>query len=732
MSNNQYRISLDIACIKALRKLPSKVIERFHEMVLKLMVDPSRSGLNIESIQGARDSAMRSLRIDQGYRAIGYCQGSDLLLLHVDEHDKAYLWGISRTVRINTKLNRIQILEGVPQNVPTTAVGKAKSDYHQRNSVPHSDVPHLFDHFTDDDLRNLGISDEKLPHIRDYQSELDLEADIGNLDATTYDILFSLAAGFSLDEVPELIAPVASSKTESMNFSDALRTDESRQEIFLPEDERELRRFLDGNLEGWRVFLHPEQRRIAYHAGYHGPVLVRGGAGTGKTVVAMHRAKHLADGIAAHPHRKGEKILFTTFTATLARDVKVNLKKLCPEHVSRADPVIQVVNLDRWVGDFLKRRGFMRSIVYFGEERDRLNQIWDEVLAQVQIPEGLTDNFIKDEWSQVVQAKGVGSEREYFATKRVGRGTPLDRRKRRALWTVFAAYRAKMVDERLAEPDDAYREAIAILKRERTSLSYTSVIVDEAQDMGEAALKLVRQIVPKTIAEDRNSLFIVGDAHQRIYARKSSMSSCGIEVRGRARRMRLNYRTTELIRRYAVSILEGVAVDDLDDSVDTLFGYRSLIKGQDPVRIGYKTKSDEVNGLVTWLQDFQLAADGLKSIAVLVRTNAQVGEIDQVLKAASIPTMVLRNNSQDNPDAIGIRIATMHRAKGLEFDCVAIALLSEENIPPRVVTRSAVDDAGRREISDREKSLLHVACTRARNGLRISWHGARKPTFLRD
>ncbi len=443
------------------------------------------------------------------------------------------------------------------------------------------------------------------------------------------------------------------------------------------------------------------------------------------------RAKHLADEIASDPGRKGDKILFTTFTSTLARDVEANLGTLCPHHISGAEPVIDVVNLDRWVGDFLKRRGFDRSIVYFGEERDRLDDIWREVLANADLPEGLTDEFIKDEWAQVIQAKGVGSERDYFTANRAGCGTPLDRRKRRSLWSVFEAYRARMIDEGLAEPDDAYREAIAILEHDRTQMPYTSVVVDEAQDMGEPALRLVRAIVPKSVGDDRNSLFIVGDAHQRIYARKATMSACGIEVRGRARRLRLNYRTTEMIRRYAVAILEGVEVDDLDDSVDTLAGYRSLVQGVDPIRFGARTKSDELAALVDWVGKLRTGDPEPSSIAVLVRTNAQLGEVETALRRAEIPSFVLRNNTLDDPDKPGVRIATMHRAKGLEFDCVALALLNQDLIPPRRALDKAVDKAARREIIEREKSLVHVASTRARSRLRVSWHGSR-PNLIQD
>ena len=232
-------------------------------------------------------------------------------------------------------------------------------------------------------------------------------------------------------------------------------------------------------------------------------------------------------------------------------------------------------------------------------------------------------------------------------------------------------------------------------------------------------MKLVRAIVPAKHADDHNSLFIVGDAHQRIYARKASMLACGIEVRGRARRLRLNYRTTEEIRRYAVAILEGVEVDDLDDGADTLQGYRSLRLGKPPIRAGFKSKSEELKSLVTWLQ----GCDDTSSIAILVRTNAHLKEIDAALTSAGILTFILRNNVLDDPKKAGIRIATMHRAKGLEFDNVAMALLSQETTPPRQAINAAVDKAGRREIMEREKSLLHVAGTRAKSTLRISWHG---------
>ena len=130
--------------------------------------------------------------------------------------------------------------------------------------------------------------------------------------------------------------------------------------------------------------------------------MVRGGAGTGKTVVAMHRAKHIADQIKADPTRAGQRVLLTTFTTSLAQDIEANLRTLCPEHLEARPPLIEVINLDRWVSQFLKRKSFERQVAYFGEARDRLDQIWREVLDDHELPEGLSEAFVKAEWARVV------------------------------------------------------------------------------------------------------------------------------------------------------------------------------------------------------------------------------------------------------------------------------------------------------------------------------------------
>ncbi len=453
--------------------------------------------------------------------------------------------------------------------------------------------------------------------------------------------------------------------------------------------------------------------------------MTRGGAGTGKTVVAMHRAKYLADIIEANPTSTGQRVLVTTFTTSLAHDIEANLKTLCPEHFSKFPPRIEVKNLDAWVGEFLKKQLFARRIAYFGEDLAEIDTIWDQVFSTHTVPAGLSREFVKAEWAQVVQAKGVDDLRGYLKVSRAGRGTPLDRQIRAKLWELFEDYRARLLDAGLAEPDDAYREAVTLLEAGAIKLPYSSVVIDEAQDMGEQAFRLVRAIVRPHATGDQNSLFIVGDAHQRIYARKASMSACGIDIRGRSRKLRLNYRTTDDIRRWAVSVLEGVSVDDLDDGSDNLLGYVSLMRGPQPDASSFKTQREEVDALTNWVRKRIEARGREADIAILARTNVQLDRVEKALVAVSIGCLRLTSRTVDSPNKSGVRLATMHRAKGLEFRDVAIPFLSKDEFPPGSIRSAGVDAADSRMIMEREKSLLHVAGTRAKETLRLSWSGDR-------
>jgi len=711
------RVSYDQGCLKSVRKLPDYVSGKFLDLMSRYMDNPSSNGLNLETVEGGRDKSLKSLRLDQNYRAIAFETPKDIMFVHVNEHDKAYRWAEGRRVKLDKATNRIRIVEEIEQN--------------QEAITNNEQEKNLFSDFKDKKLIALGVAEEAVALARSLSSESELDDAQDRFDPLSFQVLYALAAGYSEEEVYALVGDVIiepSPTDQDKSFEDLITTEESRQTIFTPQSIEELRRFFDGELEGWRIWLHPDQRKFAYKD-YNGPAMVRGGAGTGKTVVAMHRAKYLADQLTADPQNAGQKILITTYTTTLAKDIENNLKTLCPEYVSGSAPRIEVINLDRWAVQYLKKKQFNRRVVSTAADEQHIEGLWDEVFESLILPSGLSEAFIKAEWEQIIQAKGIDDLADYIRASRVGRGTPLNRAKRKTLWNYFALFRAKLIQSGLVERDDVYREAIPLLRAEPGKLGYYSVIVDEAQDMGEQAFRLIRSIIPEAQNNDKNSIFIVGDAHQRIYNRRASMSSCGINIIGRSRKLRLNYRTTHEIRAWAVSVLKGISVDDLDEGKDSLDGYVSLARGMPPQLNGYGTDSEELAALAQWIDELPSDKIADNEIGILCHTNKQLQLVEDCFSTRGISTLKLSTDKADERGKPGVRLCTMHRAKGLEFKAVAIPFMSNNQFPPKWLLDKAIDEADKEDMEGQLKSLLHVAATRAIGHLRVSWSGVQSHYF---
>ncbi|SUZ33782.1 DNA helicase IV [Roseibaca ekhonensis] len=694
-------LSIDISCNLALEKVPASVRKQFWKLVQKMHAHPEANGNNLERVKGGSDKRMRSIRIDQGYRAIALQEGDDLLLVHVDEHDKAYAWAERRRALVDDITRSVRFVVAVSEETEAPAIPPVKQEPR----------PGLFDAWTDDELISVGVLMDHLPTVRAIVDEDTITA-APELDEVAQLSLTGLAAGLTLDEVRDEIG-LADAPTTTVTFSEALRSNIAQRRIRVLDD-KDLEAFVERDMAAWRIFLHPMQRRLA--EGRKSTTLVRGGAGTGKTVVAMHRARWLADQIRKDSSRKGRKVLVTTFTRNLASDIRENLRNLCPENLSKAGPVIEVMNLDAWVSEFLRARNFEKTIV-FGDHKT-LKAIWDEAFDRFPVPEGLSRAFVMDEWRQIIQAQGLEQKNEYFRAQRIGRGSPLSRQMRKELWAIYEYVRARMVEEGLAEPDDGYRAVRAILDAGSITLPFDHIIVDETQDMGEQAIRLLRAMVP----ERENDLFLVGDAHQRIYPRKASMAACGVNVRGRRSNiLRINYRTTEEIRRWAVSVMTRQVVDDMNESTESAKGYRSLMHGPEPLVAEAVSKSDELAQLVEWLKTIDLETC---TVGICTHTRRQRDLINDHLASQAIKPEILERESDDSYHS-GIKLLTMHRSKGLEFDAVCLMFLGAQDFPPHWLFMSDAfpDDAAREDELQRLRSLIHVAATRARGVLRVSLTG---------
>ena len=461
-------------------------------------------------------------------------------------------------------------------------------------------------------------------------------------------------------------------------------------------------------LERWRVFLHPSQRQLVERH-WNGPVRVLGGAGTGKTVVAMHRARWLAKEL-----QSGERILFTTFTRNLAADIRNNLHAICsPEEMDR----IEVTNLDQWVHSFLRGKRY-RFRLSFGRDREA----WREALAKKPHDATFSNAFYSDEWEQVIQANGITARDEYLRIPRTGRGTRLNRATRAAIWGVFEEYRAQLAERGTMEVADCYRAATALLDDDRSGANFVSVIVDEAQDMIAPAWRLIRSIAPA----EQDDLFIVGDAHQRIYSRhRVVLGHCGIEIRGRAWKLRLNYRTTEETRCWAAGLLKGCSIDDLDGGSDDNSRIRSAANGPEPRLEHFPDRDGQATWIIRYLTDLDDRKERLRGVCVVARTREERDAIAEDLEDADLPVEVLEADSPDESSE-GVRLATMHRIKGLEFDRMVIASVNKGLVPlPAAVY--AVDGPERTAAETAERALLYVAATRAKKELTVLSFGERSP-----
>lgn len=695
MSTLKPTVAIGDSFLKSLMSLPEKAMKKARETITKFQNDPTSPGLNYEKIHSVKDERLRSIRVDQNYRCIVLKsdRGDTYILLWVDSHDEAYAWAESRVCSVNPQTGAIQIVEvtesaqAVPMEIPASI----------RSEV---ELPGLFAPFSDKDLRQIGATDDLLAIIRSIRDDKDLEAKQDRLPSQVYEALFLLACGENFDTVLADLGIEPELKFDPDDFQKALELDTNKQHFKLITADAELEAILNEPLAFWRVFLHPSQRKLV-RSQFNGPARILGGAGTGKTVVAMHRAQHLASQAA-----ENERILFTTFTKSLINDIKNNLQKICSYDEIRR---IEVVHLDAWCHNFLKSRNYKHDLAYGtpGPKGHPLQtKLWNAALEHLDAAAFAAD-FLREEWDKVIQYHDIETFEDYARTPRVGRRGRLSRLERKAIWPVFEEYRALLDENQLWEAPDMMRAARSILEAGHLNAGFKHIIVDEIQDFHPQAFRLLRAMIPEDQFR-QNDLFLVGDGHQNIYGHHIVLGQLGIDIRGRGRRLRLNYRTPEETRRWASAMLKGIEVSDLDGAKDNDIGYRSILSGPDPLFKPCGSFEDEISAIVTWIHEIKEGNDQ-HVVCIAARSNAECLEYAKALAAKEISIHRITDKEHDIADPLPVRIATMHRIKGLEFDHVCLAGLQK-------LSWESMDE----ERKERERCLLHVAATRTKNSLLVT------------
>ncbi|MGW5075801.1 3'-5' exonuclease [Rhodococcus sp. NPDC004095] len=725
---------------KAMKKLDKNTKDKVWAFIEKLSADHTAPGLHIEPINAAVDPRVRTGRVDLHFRAIMFKiedkLGDDPTFIYMGTwpHDEANKLAERSRLRVNPINGVLEgiigELDGDDDRKKRTVVPDPRGELDR--ALKREPKSYLAERFSLADLtERLGLDAdlaERALAAPDEDTLLDIAANAVGWQGSA---LLDLATGLHIDTIREkhgfTDSPVDETLDEDEQILKALEQPASKMQFTFVEDDEELRRIIEGgDFAAWRTFLHPEQRKYV-EQNHNGAFRLSGGAGTGKTVVAIHRARRLAK---ADP---AARIVLTTYNKTLAADLKAALKTLDPEVkiVDRlGEPGVYVAGIDAVGNAVLSQAGDIADAaeavlghrgVDLTHLRTNSDKVWRDVSQSVN--SGLdtklaTPGFLENEYVAVILANRVTTLEQYAKVARPGRGVRLSRPQRIAVWKLVDAYRRQSrMDGSLSFPEILALAAEHLRLRAESGKDFLAdhVLVDEAQDLHATHWALLRNLV----AEGPNDLFIAEDSHQRIYGQPIVLSRFGIKIVGRSRRLTLNYRTTAQNLHFAVSILSGAEYKDLEQGEESTAEYRSARLGPDPELLKCDSAADELDKVAELVQSWIDEGVDKSTIAVLTRGQNDRSQFVRALGERGIDARAL----DSNPATTGhVQVLTMHRSKGMEFSRVVLAGIDNSHVPSAATLRS-VPEEERDEALLRERSLLYVAASRARDALVVTWSG---------
>jgi len=671
----------------ALTRLTNDEQKQVKQTVYDLQDDPTQPGLSMHRVDKTRSADIWSVRVGRDIRIILQKSGADLILAYVAHHDDAYAWAERRRIELHPTTGALQIVEVRELVEEVTAPVPAAAGEGARPEPP------LFAALSRDDLLSIGVP-------------LDW---IGDVQAVSEDGFFELARHLPEEAAEALLeyATTGQLTRAAPPVENPLEHPDTQRRFRVMDGIEEIRAALDAPFEKWAVFLHPSQRRTVERA-YSGPARVVGSAGTGKTVVALHRVHRI---LQSEPDAR---VLLTTFSAPLSRALEAKLRILFGERSHLLDRVT-VVSFNR-VAEQLYTLATGMKPNFAGAQliRNQLRKAADEAdVTEV------SSQFLLSEWDNVIDPWQLNSLQAYAEVPRVGRKNRLGPRQRERLWQVFDAVRIHLAARRLFTASSLFAETAA-LYRDKQPKPFTHIVVDEAQDLGVAELRFL-----SAIAADRaDALFFTGDLGQRIFRQPFSWKALGVDVRGRSVTLKVNYRTSHQIRRAADRLLPR-SVRDLDGISDDRAGTISVFDGPEPEVYVCADQNEERERAAELLRGAVETGLSPREIGVFVRSEAQLARARAAVRAAGLPARSLVDSAPEGDDTAPegddtVLVGTMHLAKGLEFRMVLLMSCDQDVLPLAERIEQVADEFELDEVLTTERQLLYVAATRARDRLVIT------------
>ena len=649
-----------------------------------MQLNPTNPGLKFHKLTKTKDKKFCSVRVSRDIRVIVHRTNSCFLLCYVDHHDQAYRWAERRKLERHPKTGAAQLVEvretireiEVPVYVdaePTVAEETSK--------------PLLFPHVNSDELLAYGVPEEWIADAL-TATEDTLFALTDHLPSKASEALLELATGGAPEKPTQISVD-----------DDPFEHPDAQRRFRRMEDREELQTALDYPWEKWAVFLHPAQRSVVERA-FNGPARVAGSAGTGKTVVALHRAVFLAR---QHPEAN---ILVTTFSLPLAKALRLKLGQLIGDNQSLSVRItVRAINE---VGIELYESQFGKPTI---PTRKMVAQMLKDAAATIE-DHPFSAAFIQAEWFDVVDAWQLHTWEAYKSVPRLGRKTRLGEKQRAVIWQVFEQVRQSMHDKGLTTQSMVFSTVSESLPGSNTT-PFEFAVVDEAQDINVAQLRFLAALS----ANKQDGLFFAGDLGQRIFQTPFSWKALGVDIRGRSQTLRINYRTSHQIRRMA-DLLLPPELADVDGNSEQRNRTVSAFNGPEPV-VEILNSIGQENGVVAdWLKS--LGSSGIKpeEIALFVRSEDQFPRAKAAIEEANLKSSTPRLGIKLESGKVAIM--SMHLAKGLEFKAVGVIACDDEIVPLQSRMESVADQADLEDVYNTERYLLYVACTRARDVLLVT------------
>ena len=646
-----------------------------------LQLNLATPGMQFHRIEKAKDPRFWSVRVNLDIRLIVHKSDTSLMLCYAGHHDHAYHWAARRKLEAHPKTGAAQWVE------IRETVREVMTPRYVTTGQPAPGGPFLFANMTDDQLLSVGVPEEWLDDVRHVNEDTLLEL-ADHLPGEAAEALLNLATG----ETPKAVRSVP-------NDVDPFDHPDAQRRFRVMNNMEELKHALEYPWEKWAIFLHPEQQHLI-ERDYNGPVRISGSAGTGKTIVALHRAVFLAR---ANP---AARVLLTTFSEPLANVLRTRLRQLIC-HEPRIAERLDVKAMDA-IGRRLFEMNLGRPDV---ADRDVVRQLL-KVASEKVDGQKFSLHFLMNEWEEVVDAWQLASWEAYRDIRRLGRKTRLSEKHRIVLWSIFEQVQASLKSLGLITAAAVFsRMAVQLIQNRQTPFDF--VVVDEAQDITVSQLRFLAALG----GSRPDGLFFAGDLGQRIFQQPFSWKALGIDIRGRSRTLRINYRTSHQIRMQADRLL-GPELSDVDGNSEERTGTISLFNGPNPVIRVLNSRELEINTVGKWLLDRM--NDGIMphETSVFVRSPAELDRAGEAVKSAGLKFSILDESVETTSG--NVSISTMHYAKGLEFRAVAVMACDDEVIPLQSRIETVSDFTDLEEIYNTERHLLYIACTRARDHLLVT------------